>query len=76
MVTLAQSALEPDVRRMTRLMLDSVRGEVSTEDYVSGLDARRGAHGRRCVRRYPRRTPARVSSALNLGFAPSKAAFP
>ena len=36
-VALTQPALEPDVRRMTRLMLDAVQSELSAEDYAVGL---------------------------------------
>ena len=37
MVTLAQSALEPDVRRLTRLMLDAIRDDMHADDYAHGL---------------------------------------
>ena len=37
MVTLAQSALESDVRRLARLMLDAIRDDMPPEAYAQGL---------------------------------------
>lgn len=36
-VTLAQSALEPDVRRVVRLMIEAVRDEMSPDEYANAL---------------------------------------